>query len=483
MNKLLVSVVLAIISLTASSQKVYFIYLQTESEQPFFIKMNEKVYSSSASGYLILSKLHDSTYSFKVGFPQNKWPEQAFTVSVNKKDHGYLLKNFDEKGWGLFDLQTLTVQMTAAGTAKAEDPAKTETKNGGSTFTDILSKASDDPSLKEKPVQPKAEEVKAPPVVQTEVKKEESVTPKPAAPPVVLTEVKKEESVIPKPAEPPPAVKVTKEEPATTKPVESVEPVKAIKEDTITAKPAESIEQVKTIKEEVKAEIKELPSVKTEEVKEEVKPETISGYKMSVVSKRAESSTTEGFGLIYIDKYEDGTTDTVRLLIPNPKVLVPVVKEEPKEEKKMLDIPVEISSKPVDTKPPVVIDTPATKPVIIETPVTKPVVVETPATKPEEKTRCADVAVEADFFTLRKTMAAAVSDDDMITEARKYFKQKCFTTAQVKNLGALFLTDEGKYRFYDAAYTYASDKENFPSLQAELKDEYYITRFKAMLRN
>ncbi|MEQ1678311.1 MAG: hypothetical protein ABL876_16530, partial [Chitinophagaceae bacterium] len=151
MNKLLVSVVLAIISLTASSQKVYFIYLQTESEQPFFIKMNEKIYSSSVSGYLILSKLHDSTYSFKVGFPQNKWPEQAFTVSVNKKDHGYLLKNFDEKGWGLFDLQTLTVQMTAAGTAKAEDPAKTETKNGGSTFTDILSKASDDPSLKEKP--------------------------------------------------------------------------------------------------------------------------------------------------------------------------------------------------------------------------------------------------------------------------------------------------------------------------------------------
>lgn len=454
MNKLIVSVVLAILSLTAASQKVYFIYLQTESEQPFFIKMNEKIYSSSASGYLILSKLYDSTYSFKVGFPQNKWPEQAFTVAISKKDHGYLVKNFDGKGWGLFDLQTLAIQMAAAGTTKAEDPAKPESKEGGSAFTDILSKASDDPSLKEKPAQPKAEEIKVPPATSTEVRKEESVTPKPPEPPV--------------------AVKVIKEEPVTTtKPVEPVEQVKVIKEETSSAKPAESTEPVKTVKEEPKTEIKELSSFKTEEVKEAVKAEPVSEYKMSLVSKRGESSTTEGFGLIYIDKYEDGTTDTVRLLIPNAKMLVPVVKEEPKEEKKMLDIPVEISSKPVDTKPLAVIDTPAIKPVVIETPVTKPA----------EKPGCADVAAESDFFTLRKTMAAAVSDDEMISEARKYFKQKCFTTAQVKNLGALFLTDEGKYKFYDAAYNYAADKENFSSLQAELKDEYYINRFKAMLRN
>jgi hypothetical protein len=80
-------------------------------------------------------------------------------------------------------------------------------------------------------------------------------------------------------------------------------------------------------------------------------------------------------------------------------------------------------------------------------------------------------------------MAAIISDDDMITEAKKYFKTKCFTAAQIKNLSTLFLTDEGKYKFFDAAYKYVSDIKTFSALQSELKDEYYSTRFKAMLRN
>jgi hypothetical protein len=79
-------------------------------------------------------------------------------------------------------------------------------------------------------------------------------------------------------------------------------------------------------------------------------------------------------------------------------------------------------------------------------------------------------------------MAAETTDDNMITEARKYFKTKCFTTAQLKNLGTLFLNDAGKYKFFDAAYTYVSDADQFSSLQSELKDEYYINRFKAMLK-
>ena len=151
MNKLLLVFLFAATSLTTSAQKVYFVYLQSEPEQPFFVKMDDKIYSSSASGYLILAKLRDTSYSFKVGFPQNKWPEQVFTVAVNRKDHGFLLKEFGDKGWGLFDLQTLAVQMSATGIAKVADKVKTDNKDV-SAFTEILSKASGDPSLKEKQV-------------------------------------------------------------------------------------------------------------------------------------------------------------------------------------------------------------------------------------------------------------------------------------------------------------------------------------------
>src|SRR5690349_16747740 len=116
MNRLFLSLSLSLIAFTGFSQKVYFVYLQTENEQPFYVRMDKTVYSSSASGYLILSKLKDSTYSIAVGFPQNKWPEQKFSVTVSRKDQGFLLKNFAEKGWGLFNLQTLAVQMSTAST-------------------------------------------------------------------------------------------------------------------------------------------------------------------------------------------------------------------------------------------------------------------------------------------------------------------------------------------------------------------------------
>lgn len=70
----------------------------------------------------------------------------------------------------------------------------------------------------------------------------------------------------------------------------------------------------------------------------------------------------------------------------------------------------------------------------------------------------------------------------MILEAAKIFKTKCFTSLQLKNLSALFLNDAGKYNFFDIAYKYVLDAENFTSLQSELKDQYYIDKFKAMPR-
>lgn len=459
MKKLHLCLLFSLALFTASSQKVYFVYVQTESEQPFFVKMNGRIYSSSASGYVILSRLLDSSYSFSIGFPQNKWPEQNFSVSVSKKDHGYLLKNFAEKGWGLFDLQTLAVQMAVTGKASIEEKSKTENKDV-SVFTDILSKAADDPSLKERTVQPKIEEKKTEVAVQEVAKKEES--------------------------------KVEIIEPVVTKPLEVVEmPVakkeesKAEAKETVNIKPVETIEQPLVKKEEPKAEAKEtiIPkpvdkveeSVVKQEESKEIKEQSVQAeeiktvtelYKTSQVKKWSESSTTEGFGLVFIDDYADGSKDTIRLFIPNPKPAVAAVKEEAKEEKKFLDISTE-TTKNTEEK-------------VAEVEI---VATESPAEKTVLKNNCSEVATANDFFKLRKKMAAVETDDDMVVEAKKYFKVKCFTSAQVKNVSTLFLTDEGKYKFFDAAYKYVSDIIVFSLLKAELKDEYYISRFNAMLRN
>ena len=50
-------------------------------------------------------------------------------------------------------------------------------------------------------------------------------------------------------------------------------------------------------------------------------------------------------------------------------------------------------------------------------------------------------------------------------------------------MSALFLTDEGRYRFFDAALPFVTDYGNFKSLGETINDEYYKRRFIALLPN
>ncbi len=520
MKKFLLFLFFISLVLAATAQKVYFVYLQTEKEQPFFIKMNDKVYSSSVSGYLILSKLPDSSYHFSVGFPQNKWPEQNFTIDINKKDHGFLVKDFGEKGWGLFDLQTMAVSMSASNQKRTETTAKVE-NNEVSKFTDILSKAADDPSLKEKPVQATvAVEKQTVKPVDEAAKKEEAkqqVKDVAVANPIIITkqtveptpaeekktdkpnqelvktgeanpEVKKEVAITAvglkeKPAEPEPTVEKKADKPSQDL-VKTGEGNPEVKKEAAIAvagikekpadpqptvekkmdKPADKSAKTAEAKPEIKKEVTQNPV----EIKEMPKDLQQDNYKRSVVTKRYETSTTSGFGLVFIDDYQNGNKDTIEVMIPEPRpvsVATPK-KEEPKEVRKFLDI---TAKAPEQTIP--------------EKKSEAPAVAEKMNGTSAAAKKCADMADETDFFVLRKKMAALKTDDEMINEAKEYFKIKCFTTEQVKNLGSLFLKDEGKYRFFDLAYPFVADDNNFSSLQKELKEEYYINRFKAMLRN
>ncbi len=422
MIRFILSSILLITFSASFSQKVYFIYLQSEPEQVFFVKMNESIHNSTSSGYLILSRLRDSSYTFNIGFPQNKWPVQKFIVDVKGKDHGYVLKNFGEKGWGLVDLQNMGVQMNLSTSSNATE--KREQKEV-SEFTDILSKAANDPSLKEKPIASQPISVKEDPVkTVTEI-------------PIVKNNEpgvdKKEEQAIAKKEEP-----VVRKDDSATKAVEQ-------------------------------------PIAKKEENKNVPAEE----YKMSVVTKKSESSTSEGLGLTFIDDYRNGKKDTIRIFIPNPKTRTAEVKESPKEELKFLDISSGNAVKEEDRSDTV---KEKDKEDIVKEMDSTVTVVKSQDLPGLNKNNCSNVASESDFLKLRKNMASETSDDGMIEEAKKYFKSKCFTTEQVKNLSVLFLKDAGKYNFFDAAYTHVSDPGNFPSLTTELNDEYYINRFKAMLR-
>jgi hypothetical protein len=97
-------------------------------------------------------------------------------------------------------------------------------------------------------------------------------------------------------------------------------------------------------------------------------------------------------------------------------------------------------------------------------------------------TACKGTATQTDFLNLRKEMAAEKTEAAMRILAGKQFVSICFTTDQIKNLGVLFTTEEERYKFYVAAYPYVLDIENFGTLESQLADSYYITRFKAMIQ-
>jgi hypothetical protein len=219
-------------------------------------------------------------------------------------------------------------------------------------------------------------------------------------------------------------------------------------------------EETKELKPEVKKEQKD--SIITAQQKETLKVES---YKKSTVTRRSESTTAEGFGLTFIDKYESGVTDTITILIPEPKSEIKEIKAEPVEEKKFLDI---------TNDPAIVISKPDSSQMIKDN--------ENKSEKTLYKNNCSAIANETDFLELRRKMATVINDEAMLVEATKFYKTKCFYTGQIKNLSVLFLNDESKYKFFDLSYKYVADLENFASLQVEMKDEYYINRFKAMLR-
>jgi hypothetical protein len=422
-------------SASLRAQKVYFIYLQTDNQQPFYARMGDKIYNSTTTGYLILSNLHDSIYSLNIGIQGSEVADRPYSIPVNKKDQGFLIKNFGDKGWGLFNLTSMATIMPQSKPTNSAQTAKTE-KREDNAFTNLLAKAADDSTIKEKPIIEKPVEKKAD-ATATVSNTEKKADAKEAVP---LSQGEIKNGIIAAPI-------VIKEDSKINNPVikeQDQESKNAAKmnEDSIAAA---KVKEDELLKEE---ELRKQDSIEKAKTQSNIEGD----YKRSVVKLKSESSTTTGIGLVFLDILSDQVTDTIRVLIqPDTKKTTPVQSNQ--EEKKFLDIPT------VDS-----------------------VGNETVSKATIKSNNCKTVAVEDDFFKLRKKMAGQNNDDAMIAEAKKTFKIKCFSTTQVRNLSALFLTDESKYKFFDAAYQYVSDLENFSTLQSALKDEYFINRFKAMIR-
>lgn len=422
----LASTLVLLLSTTKShAQLNHFIYLQSENKQPFYVKMDKKILNSTLSGYLIIPKLQDGTYTFSLGFLSAGNNEHDFSCAVSK-DAGYLVKKFGDKGWGLFNLQTLEIVMSGA----KEQPLVKENKTDA--FSNLLSDVVNDPTIKQEN--------------KVEVKAKDSSSDL-----AVVPETKNEEPKLASTAD----------------------------------------------------------SIKIDTAKTAGKPALANNIFISTIIKKETIKTEEGLRITYVDLINGGK-DTITILIPVEKVndrqnsqvidsakseggtknidstvsivqpLSSIGKESvqgsdsqlKKEDKKFLDIDMTGTSSGKAENNAVIKDTSNNT-----------------GTKPSAETplminsNCNTIAGEEDFLKLRKKMAAAKTEEDMINYARKAFKQKCFTTDQIKNLGVLFLKDADRYSFFDVAYPFVSDSRNYKQLEDQLTDNYYKIRFQAMIRH
>jgi hypothetical protein len=396
MKKLLLFCLLLFAGSSLLAQKVYFIYIQSDAHTPFYVRMGDKVISSTASGYLILPRLKDSTYTLRLG-PSANESELRFEVPLLGKDRGFLLKKFTE-GWGLFDLQSLQRINPDNGGGGAATGVKLQEDR----FALLLAKAANDTTLLYQPV-------------------------------VAVT--------------PPPDKKKKKNTEVATVQKEAVAGTISVAPDTVASEQQDTKES---------SDLVQTATVAPPETPEPSSSKSLSHsadatapdnnfsnndvFKRSLVTRRSESSTVEGFGLVYLDD-NAGVVDTIRLVIPNQKVVfaeaAPAVEEKAPEVKK--------SAAPA--------------------------------------LACSGQASEKDFFKLRKSLASVDAESDMNKIALAAFRKNCFSTVQVKNLSSLFLTQAGKYAFLETAYPFVYDKEQFATLQSEIFDPAYLTRFKTLTSN
>ncbi|HET9057264.1 MAG TPA: DUF4476 domain-containing protein [Chitinophagaceae bacterium] len=467
----LISLLVLVAVIVHAQQQIRFAYIQLEDQRGFYVKWNGKILSSS-NGYLIIPQIKEPQINIIIGFSKGFYPEQLFTISFEgSTDAGFMLKNFGEKGWGLYNLQSLNVIYATNNSSKPgikenvnAAPSKTitreqETKN---TFGDLLVQVTRDSTIKNTVVGKPANDQQT--RANNSIEVVDNLNKKPFKEDEKQINFKTETNDTSKESQ-------TKQVPFTK--ISSIS-----KESDIKASPNNPVK---------------------ENIKQQNLPVNNLEEKKSTINLYAAIEKVDGWDYIYIDEGKAGKKDTIRIFIEKGKEeIIPAVGIKPAGR--------DVVKQETNLAKPIILvsDTEKNKVAKQGEGISKSIVndslnmplfqkkssdtvnqkesAKTYSTVLMVNTDCKTVATDKDFISLRKRMVAEGNDDNMITLARKVFKTKCFTSEQVKNLCVLFLNDEGKYRFLDAAYPFVYDTDSFKQLVSLLTDNYYIDRFKVMVK-
>jgi hypothetical protein len=502
------------LKMTAQGQR-YFLYIQSERAQPFYVRFDGKVLSSTEKGYLIIPKLPAGTANMKIGFASGDSPEQQFQIKISgSSDLGFLLKQDGNSGYNLYNITTFAVirpSKKEEGLA-AETPAPAETtvpKENTDTAPAPAPIASEPAMVVPKEVQQKA--------MMDSVRKDISN----AFPANNTAGVTIAPPVAPKPARASNAfsdaldkvVKDDRVEEPNAEQMAGTEMIPAPPPDTTAAvQPAEGKKKGRRRRdrEPLTAEEQQiLADVMAEEHKGADTTVATAGSPVVVETPVAEAPVPEKKVKKARKKKEDDPAfinfqdDSTKTAVATEAATTTAVEVPAPSKKKRRRIDTETSEQPnnivTDSTGYAVSDLHIDheskkerrkkKEAAEDTPMDATAVnTLAPAEEPTNKSSlkminsdCGKVMDEDTFRKVLRKFVAGKDDDGMIDIFRRQTKGYCLETTQIKTLVQLMGSDDGRYRLLDQAYPKVYDSEHFVSLESTLSDNYYKGRFKAML--
>jgi hypothetical protein len=490
MSKLGLVIVLILVAGRTYAQD-YFVLIEADNGQPFYVRVDSQLYSSSSRGHLILSQLKDSSYTITVGFPGQVFPERQFSFTVHQNDHAFRLKNEDGKGWWLVDdkgQELATVNENSVG-AGARIPGIKKDDAFSRLMADVVKDTA----------------------VMYSTYAVEQVTPSPAnAPPAndsqALTIGRPTDTTVSadhvahdssgmsviRPA-PDSSALHSIDPTATGRPVDSavaasrprdtglaVHPTVVLPFDSGVARSAavtpadSSAAALAPVTDSAAGHAistplyRPIPRKDTTTTAASLASAAAPLYRTTGVTMLTEHRSSRSLRQVYTEHDSSGKVDTVVIIIPldtpaqvgHPAGTSMIPRAAHVTDSGHLATPQGHGSNP---------DTAALGP---SRPPTK-------STLPFVNSDCHNFATDYDVDKLRVKMLESAKDDDRILAARKVFKTRCFSTHQIKALSEVFTTDAAKFKFLEAAYPFVSD-DHFAELSNLLADPVYSGRFRAM---
>lgn len=412
-----------LMGLAVKAQQKHFIYVESEDRQPFAIVLNGKVYSSSDYGYIIIPKLDDGDYNFTVSFPMNKFPDQPFACTVSKKDVGYFLKN-DNNKWVLQNMQTKKV-VGNDNVATAKD----------TTFSNMLSEVVSDSTLTKQNV-----------VSQSSANNGGGVAVA-ATGAVVATTVASA--------------------PQTDSDVVN-QPIKISQTDVDTGTSMQFVDKTENSSDTINIFI---PSAQMN---------ATTAANKSAENTIAETQTANPAGAVVIaapavaPSINNNNNNTTNDSVTSDTITAVSVNTPTENNTASADTAAHEVSNPFYKPDQTNSNAVAVPAVAAATAVT--------TSSDAVKQDCQSTLSDDDLNKLKRKMFVQHNDNDMVQTAIKYVQKKCITTDQVKLLGNLFVSDDGRYSLYDALYKYVYDYGKYPELASQIIDPYYKKRFASLLR-